>query len=496
MPERAAPANQKATRNYARPPWWRGQLARAFRTNKRIATSHTPPHPRGQAARATKRRLLWLVVVGIAVLVLAVQGVRLFHAIQASANTTSDFCDDYLTAQHWFDGAQVYTPVNCWGRYSSTPLPLEYDTHPPPSLLVIAPFALLSYASASWVWGILNLACLIASFLLVCRELNLWRPRIVLPLLALFLLWDPTLQSTRAANIGGGISCLLIALLWLALRRGQQRWAGILGGVVILLKPVPLLLPLCFLLRRQWRAFVSMVLAMGAAMLLSVVVLGPQVWLEYLGPIPTNEGYATGVPGNLAVESYVARWLSGYREYLHPGAVRAFPDLPPLFPGFSVQTSVLLGELLAGLLVVGCSFWLWRREAAPRWDDSDDAAFGFLFILTFLIFPRTWHWNLGMIAMPLLWLGIKLASIKSRGGRALYGAALLILAIPFNWFVPAFRAQARPTLPWPVQAGALLVTTLPSVALVLLLAALWPWLTSKASLMAAHSRSQQEEQEQ
>jgi hypothetical protein len=254
--------------------------------------------------------------------------------------------------------------------------------------------------------------------------------------------------------------------------------------VVILLKPVPFLLLLCFLLRRQWRAFRSALLAMGAAMLISAAVLGLQVWLEYLGPIPSNEGYATAVPSNLAIEGYVARWLSGYQEFLHPGAVRAFADLPPLFPGVSVPIAVLLGELLAGLVIVACSYWLWKRQAAPRWDESDDAAFAFLLILTFLVFPRTWHWNLGMLVMPLLWLGVKLARASNKKGRVLFGAALLILAIPFSVFVPAFLAQAQPALPWPVQAVALLVTTLPSVALVLLLTALWPFLTQKPLVAA------------
>jgi hypothetical protein len=451
MPERAASSDQEAAHRYA---------------------------------RATKCRLLWTGVLCAAGLVLAVQGVRLFLAIQASAATASDFCIDYQTARHWFDDVQVYMPVDCWSRYSSTSQPLEYNTHPPPSLLLVAPFALLPYASAAWLWGVLNLACLIASFLLVCRELCLWRARIVLPLLVLFLLWDPTLQSTRAANIGGGVSCLLVALIWRALRRRQQGWAGILAGMVILLKPVPFLLLLCFLLRRQWRAVGSAMLATGATVLLSVEALGPQVWQAYLGPIASNEGYATAVPSNLAIEGYVARWLSGYHEFLHPGARRAFVDLPPLFPGFSVQTSVLLGELLAGLLILACSFWLWKRQAAPHWDEADDAAFAILLILTFLIFPRTWHWNLGMLAMPLLWLGFKLASASEKKGRALYGAALFLLVIPFSVFIPAFQAQAQPALSWPVQAGALLVTTLPSVALVLLLAALWPFLRQKAPAIA------------
>jgi hypothetical protein len=238
------------------------------------------------------------------------------------------------------------------------------------------------------------------------------------------------------------------------------------------------LLLLCFLMRRQWRALWSALLTMRAASLVSAAVLGPQVWLEYLGPIPGNEGYATAVPSNLALEGYVARWLSGYHEFLHPGAQRAFVDLPPLFPGFSVATSVLLGETLAGLVVLACSFWLWKRQPTPRWDEADDAAFAFLLILTFLVFPRTWHWNLGLIALPLLWLGQKLISRNVRG-RVLYGAALLILAIPFNFFVPAFQVQARPALPWPVPAPALLVTTLPSVALALLLAALGRWLLQR-----------------
>src|SRR5581483_6723203 len=161
---------------------------------------------------------------------------------------------DYQTAQHWLRGARIYTPVDCWSRFSSTPVPVEYYAHPPFSLLLVVPFALLSASAASWTWGLLSLACLVSSFLLICYELSLWRLRVVLPLLALFLLWNPTLGSVRSENIGGGVTCLLVALIWRALRRSQQMQAGLLTGFVVLLKPAPFLLLPFFLLRRQWRA--------------------------------------------------------------------------------------------------------------------------------------------------------------------------------------------------------------------------------------------------
>jgi len=88
------------------------------------------------AAHPRFQRFLWGGLLLLSTLVIIVQGVRLLAAIQAGAATTTDFCLDYQTAQHWLSGARIYTPVTCWSRYSSTPVPVEYYAHPPFSLLV------------------------------------------------------------------------------------------------------------------------------------------------------------------------------------------------------------------------------------------------------------------------------------------------------------------------------------------------------------------------
>jgi hypothetical protein len=473
-------------------------------------------------------------------LVIVVQGARLLAAIQAAAATTSDLCLDYQTAQHWLHGARIYTPVTCWSRYSSTPVPVEYYAHPPFSLLVVVPFALLSASVATWLWGLLSLACLVLSFLLICAELSLLRMRVVLPLLALFLLWDPTMGSTRAENIGGGVTCLFIALIWRVLRRGQQGRAGLLTGVVILLKPVPLLLLPLLLLRRQWRAASSALLALGGGILISLALMGPGAWLDYLGPARTDEGFAVAVPSNLALEGYVVRWAAGYHEFLHPGAGRAFIDLPPIVSGLSLEAALLLGYLLAGAVLLLLSFRLWKRSPDRTWGESDDASFAAALLLTMLVFPSAWDWSLALITMPLLWLGTKIAqhgsasdqrerdwpnwtarasvagenagtrfpqAVQAAGperpgarrrrrgasqARWLYGAALFLLAIPFGWLVPTFQLEAQAGLAR--FAGAIL-TTLPSIALVLLLVAIWPLLhttaeapsVQRASMLVPHT---------
>ena len=433
------------------------------------------------AAHPRLQRFLWWALLALSILVILVQGVRLLAAIKAGAATTTDFCLDYQTAQHWLKGARIYTPVTCWSRYSSTPVPVEYYAHPPFSLLVVLPFALLSASLATWLWGLLSLACLVGSLLLVCYELALWKLRIVLPLLALFLLWDPTIGSTSAENIGGGVTCLLIALIWRALRRGQQGRAGVLTGLVILLKPVPFLLLPFLLLRRQWRAASSAALFLVGGVLISAALMGPQAWLDYLGPARADEGFAVAVPSNLAIEGYIVRWANGYHEFLHPGAGRAFIDLPPLVTGLSLESSLLLGYLLAGVLLLAISFRLWKRAPAQTWGEGDDASFAAVLILTLLVFPSAWDWSLGLLVMPLLWLGVKLAQrTSSKSGRWLYAAALLLLAIPFSWIVPAFQLQAQTTLPWLARFAGAILTTLPTLGLALLLAAFWPWLKAPA----------------
>jgi hypothetical protein len=428
------------------------------------------------AAHPRYQRLLWASLFLLSTLVIIAQGARLLGAIQNGVATTTDFCLDYQTAQHWLHGARIYTPVTCWSRFSSTPVPLEYYAHPPFSLFVVLPFAVLSASLATWLWGLLSLGCLVLSFLLICHELSIHKPTIVLPLLALFLLWNPTEGSASAENIGGGVTCLLVALIWRALRRGQQGRAGTLAGLVILLKPVPFLLLPFFVLRRQWRAASASLLFLVGGVSISAAVMGPTAWLDYLGPARADEGFAVAVPSNLAIEGYLVRWINGYHEFLHPGAVRAFIDLPPLFTGLSLSASLLLGYLLAGVALLVVGFWLWKRAPAPAWDDSDDASFAAVLLLTMLVFPSAWDWSLALIVMPLLWLGVKITRRSaSRTRLLLYGAALLLLAIPFGWLIPAFQLQAQTNLPWLLRLGGAMLTTLPTIALMLLLAALWPW---------------------
>jgi hypothetical protein len=323
---------------------------------------------------------------------------------------------------------------------------------------------------------LLSLACLVSSFLLVCYELSLWRLRVVLPLLALFLLWDPTLGSVRSENIGGGVTCLLVVLIWRALRRSQQGRAGLLTGLVLLLKPVPFLLLPFFLLRRQWRAAISAAGALVGGFLISAILMGPGTWLDYLGPARAAEGFAVAVPSNLAIEGYLVRWLAGYREFLHPGAVRALADLPPLISGVSLEAALLLGYAVVGVTLLTLSFRLWKRAPSPTWSESDDASFAFTLVLTFLVFPSAWTWSLGLLAMPLLWLGMQMWQRRASKRFWLYGVALLLLAVPFAWLIPAFQLQAQPLVPWPVRLAGAIITTLPSIALVLLLVILWPWL--------------------
>lgn len=444
------------------------------------------------AAHPRLQRLFWGSLLALSALVIIIQGARLLAAIQAGAATTTDFCLDYQTTQHWLHGLRIYTPVTCWSRYSSTPVPVEYYAHPPFSLLLIVPFALLSSGLATWLWGLLSLACLIVSFLLVCYELSFREARIILPLLALFLLWDPTMGSIRAENIGGGISCLLVVLAWRALRRGQQGRAGLLAAVVILLKPVPFLLLPLFLLRRQRRAAISAFLSLGGGVLLSAALMGPGAWIDYLGPARADEGFAVAVPSNLALEGYIVRWGAGYHEFLHPGAVRAFIDLPPLVPGLSLEAALIAGYLLAGAALLLLGFRLWKRAPNQIWDESDDASFGAALIATFLVFPSAWYWSLALLVMPLLWLGLKIMQQRAGKTRWLYAAALILLAIPFSWLVPLFQLQAQTALPWPARLAGAILTTLPSFALLLLLAALWPWLkpTAQASIVEQTSGSE------
>jgi hypothetical protein len=416
------------------------------------------------------KRLLYLLErVGCGALIIFTL-LALLLQVFAIAQGTSDFCQDYQAVQHLLTGAPIYAPVHCWAGHLYVPAPVEYDAHPPASVLFFLPLSLLPYMPASLLWGLLCLGAYLASGLLLLREPGWLSLRGVTAFLVFSLLWQPLTLSEQVQNVMQVLLLLLVAA-WILERRGHPRLAGILLGIAALLKVWPLLLLVGTLLLRRWRVFLAGSVTVVAGIFLSLLVLGFASYAAYLGPVEANERFWIPSDGSISLVSAVTRPFLGYADP---------PGIPPLFSGLSLNGAALLGEVVAGSFLAGALFLLWRWQQA---DENEAAALlsqSFLLTIALLTFPLTWTWGLLPLLLVSAMLVLALCALPRppRWWFAFLAISFLPLLIP-SWVVGlAFAFNT-----W----GRQIILELPTMALLLLAIAqawlLWRVHSSRAAVL-------------
>jgi hypothetical protein len=317
----------------------------------------------------------------------------------------NDFCQDYQAVQHLLQGGSAYAAVHCWVGIgtSNVPITSEYDPHPPASVLLALPFGLFPHPSATLLWGFFCLAAYLAAGWFLLGEVG-WR---CLPGVALFALgsalWPPLRLSLSLQNFAE-VTLVLLVGAWLLERRGRHRWAGVLLGLAALLKLWPVALLLGAIIYRRWSIVRSALLISVSGALFTVLILGPQSIANYLGPLQANEH--AWLPGreNLSIVGVVARPLTGYNDHTYV--------VPPLLPGVSLSSAVVLGEIVAGVILVATLFFLWRCRRRDTSAAGEVLAQGVLMTMLLLIFPLTWYWGLITLLLPGALLLLALRQLK------------------------------------------------------------------------------------
>lgn len=152
--------------------------------------------------------------------------------------------------------------------------------NPPFFALLMAPLSGLSLDRAYQVWTLINLA------LLGANAWMLWRISAPLArssrwlLLAAFLTLFPVSYGLHQGQFS-----LILATSWMSafllLRSGRDRWAGV-ALAPLLIKPELLLLVAAYLLwKRRWRVFSTLVPLAGAAVAVSLGVVGLAAAIDY-----------------------------------------------------------------------------------------------------------------------------------------------------------------------------------------------------------------------
>jgi hypothetical protein len=399
------------------------------------------------------RRWLWA---GLAVWIALFQGPAFVRSLKPETGHGSDFFQEWASARYLLEGRPVYSDLDvAIERYlghsvegSSTPkgaplgsrgLPenrvriiVEVNAHPPTSILLAVPFALLDYPDAALLWNLVSLALLVPSFWIVARQLDIpvswWS---LFPIVALLLLCNPLRQQVNLGQLNLVLTLLLTGC-WAADRTGRWRLAGALLGAATAIKLFPGFLFLYFLARRQWKTVAAGLVSLAVFTALTAVVVGPETYPHYFRDVlPRVERSQSGW-GNASLFGLWRKLFDPATELEH---IAPLWRSPMLFRALVAVTAVALVAILTPII--------WRARTRAECDH----AFGLTLVGMLLLSPISWNHYFLMLLVPLAVLWVHLPA--SGAVRAVFLVILIGLwfdpLILYDAFIPGGHEQGFAT---------------------------------------------------
>lgn len=274
--------------------------------------------------------------------------------------------------------------------------------YPPLLPLVLAPLAGADPEAWRIVWGIVQLALVVAFALLIERLLQAAGVRTDRVLLfALVLGSYPVARSLQL----GQTSLLTALLVWggvYAARRGRLEVPVLLMGVAAFVKPFLLLAAAPDVFRRRTGTALGVVAVAAILLAVSLFFVGTAAHVEYWHLLSTLASSQTAYYGN---------------QSLMAGIMRAFSGLRVMDYGFQPDGSLALLARLMALIVLISAFVIQRRAV----NDESIAQVGLWLSAALLALPVSWEHHL-LLLLPVL------AFLWCRGFAAKWERVLLFVA--------------------------------------------------------------------
>lgn len=169
----------------------------------------------------------------------------------------NDFCQDYQSAAWILSGQPAYqpfVPYHCWGIKAKPAISIQYNAHPPTSVLFFLPFTLAGLPRATVFYDALSVSVFFLSVAFLLAIVHQLTPNRFLFSILLSTLWI-TLQLNYAVR---NLTFLLLALTTMAYyctTVKKLRYAGIFIGLAALIKLWPAIFLLPGITQKSLRPF-------------------------------------------------------------------------------------------------------------------------------------------------------------------------------------------------------------------------------------------------
>jgi len=386
-------------------------------------------------------------------------------ALQSPHVYRKDFIQEYLLVKAVANDVDPYLELPELAERFLGPLPhpvLQHPTpHPPAVVLLSLPLALLDYQNAAAVWLVFEIVCIICGVYFLLRWFKR-RPGFALTLFGAFAMlgWSPT----GAELILGQLMTVLLLLLigtWFALRDGADVLGGVLLGLTIVLKLIAWPIVIFLVFRRRWRAVIAVFISVGAANLISAMLMGfDRVLYFYLRGGSAVAALYHGYEYNFSL------WTIGWKLFEGTGSpVAVGISAPPLVQS-SVLARVVSVALPLGFLVVGLVLAV-RAQ-------SFDASYGILICTIILVSPVAWRHYLVLSLIPLAIIVKRVIALDWPTRETNVSLFLgLLLFIPRDFFDKTLLVLSGHATTSEIPLAIGVARYVPVVALVGLTALLW-----------------------
>ncbi len=207
--------------------------------------------------------------------------------------------------------------------------------YPPPFLFYVAPLAGLHYLPALYVW----LAATSTPFIWLVKKLS--------GVSALVIVLAPPLIQNAISGQNGALTASLFAGGLLLITNKRPLSAGILFGLLFYKPQVFILIPICLLCAREYRAIGSLIATCSVLALGSIAAFGIDIWIKYLAFLPQQLAFV------LDARLPVARCATFFMLAFHASG------------SLAIANAVQMASTIGAWVLVG---WSWRKTSAvlPR----------------------------------------------------------------------------------------------------------------------------------
>lgn len=291
--------------------------------------------------------------------------------------------------------------------------------YPPTFLLLAVPLSWLPPLPDFILWSLVSVMFLV----LTGRVLGLgWRG------IGLALLAPPVMLCLTIGQNGIFLSlALLFALVW---AEGAPLAAGAIAGLLVAKPQLGLLLPICYLAARNWRAFGAAAASSVLLCLLSAALFGTGVWRDYLLHGAAVSSQALNAP-----------WPQNYQHILVSPFILVRAWGGDMHAAYTVQ---ILSSLAAAVAA-------WRLWSAPR---PHPARLALTLCLAALITPYSYLYDLPALSLALVALAAQ-TGWRRLGVLAWFWSFTSLYIFVATFFVPLGAPCVALMLPalWRRSAG-------------------------------------------